>query len=406
MRDKQVRGEIYEVKKPSPQKKQPPKKPNIFLRLLAFLLTLALMVGAVALVVYRDKFNFDSVRRWFSYRSLEKNDSGQAQSFSHEGSAKDRFAAVGGNLLVCGGSGVRLYSGSGVKYAEQQAVLKNPVASAAGPYALAYDAGGSRLYVFKDREQVFTYDGREDQSILSARLNPSGWLAVTTQASGHKGTVSVYDSRFQHKLNLNLSSLTDALVSQDGKTLAAVTMGQGGAGFESRLSFYRMDQFRDGEAPVPDAACSLGNTVVLDLAESASGYWALGDSSLTAAGRDGAAGVYEYDGRYLKEYSLGGDDFAALVLGKYRAGTVAELVVVDPSGVASASLSLNEQLLSLSAAGRYIAVLTADRLDIYTSDLTLYDTLDGVQGARKVLMRSDGSAILIANDTARLYIPS
>ena len=43
----------------------PKKKPNIFVRLLAFLVTLALLLGAVAAVVYRDRLNFDSIRRWF-----------------------------------------------------------------------------------------------------------------------------------------------------------------------------------------------------------------------------------------------------------------------------------------------------------------------------------------------------
>ena len=66
---------------------------------------------------------------------------------------------------------------------------------------------------------------------------------------------------------------------------------------------------------------------------------------------------------------------------------------------------MEEQVLSLSAAGRYIAVLTADRLDIYTQDLTLYNTLEGTQSARAVLMRSDGSAMLIDSETARLYVP-
>ena len=42
----------------------PKKKPNIFVRLLAFLVTLALLLGAVAAVVYRDRLNFDSIRRW------------------------------------------------------------------------------------------------------------------------------------------------------------------------------------------------------------------------------------------------------------------------------------------------------------------------------------------------------
>ena len=39
---------------------QQEKKPNIFLRLLAFLVTLALVLGALALVVYRDRLNLDA----------------------------------------------------------------------------------------------------------------------------------------------------------------------------------------------------------------------------------------------------------------------------------------------------------------------------------------------------------
>jgi hypothetical protein len=44
-------------------------------------------------------------------------------------------------------------------------------------------------------------------------------------------------------------------------------------------------------------------------------------------------------------------------------------------------------------------------LDIYTKDLTLYDSLEGTQGARTVVLRSDGSAMLIGSETARLYLP-
>ena len=79
--------------------------------------------------------------------------------------------------------------------------------------------------------------------------------------------------------------------------------------------------------------------------------------------------------------------------------------MTDASGQAVGALDIGEQVLSLSAAGRYIAVLTADRLDIYTSDLRLYDSLSGTQNAQKVLMRADGTAMLIGAKTARLYIP-
>lgn len=147
--------------------------------------------------------------------------------------------------------------------------------------------------------------------------------------------------------------------------------------------------------------------VILDFQERGAGFWALGDSGIALADQNGAlTGSYDYGGRYLKEFSLGGDSFAVALLGKYRAGTLSTLVVVDAAGTESAALPMNEQVLSLSAAGRYIAVLTADRLDIYTADLTLYSTVEGVQGARKVLMRADGTAMLIAGDTARLYVPN
>ena len=52
-----------------------------------------------------------------------------------------------------------------------------------------------------------------------------------------------------------------------------------------------------------------------------------------------------------------------------------------------------------------MAVLTGDRLDIYTDKLELYSTLNGTQGARTVLLMPDGSAILISAGSAAYYIP-
>ena len=52
-----------------------------------------------------------------------------------------------------------------------------------------------------------------------------------------------------------------------------------------------------------------------------------------------------------------------------------------------------------------MALLTADRLDIYNQDLEVYSTLEGTQGAQTVLQQSDGSAMLIDSTTARLYVP-
>ena len=130
------------------------------------------------------------------------------------------------------------------------------------------------------------------------------------------------------------------------------------------------------------------------------------DTCLTYASPAGEVrATYSYAGSYLREYDLHGDGFTALLLNRYKSGGVGRLVTVDTDGQEIAALDVNEEILSISAAGRYLAVLTGDRLDIYTSDLSLYSSLEGTQGARKVLLMEDGSAILISEDSASFYVP-
>ena len=196
----------------------------------------------------------------------------------------------------------------------------------------------------------------------------------------------------------------DAVLSPNNSALAVLTIGMGDREFDSRIDIYELDG--EGANAEPDLSCSIGNNAVLDLCWNSDGIWALGESAVSLVKADGTlGGTYDYSGRYLKAFSLDGDGTAALLLGKYRAGSSAELAVVGADGQVRASLPLEEQVLSLSAAGRYIAVLTADRLDIYDQDLTVYSSLTGTQGARQVLQRSDGSAMLIDGETARLYLP-
>lgn len=379
------------------------KKPNILLRVLAFLLTLALMLGAVAAVVYRDRFNLDALRRWYAYRSLEKGDNGQSGSFSYEGSSDGLFCDLDSDLLVCSESAVHIYSPSGVDYLDDTVTLEQPGLTCGGSLVAAYDIGGRELRVFDKRSEVFSLTQEEGHDILSAVLSSGGYLAVTSRESGYKGVITVYDSSFHAVMSLNLSSryLMDGAVTDNGKSLAALAVGQAEGAFESSLIFYHLD---NGEEPF--AECPLGNQVILNLESNAKGLWALGETDLTVVSQEGQLlGQYGYGGQYLKNASLKGDGFAALLLGKYRAGSAAELITVDEGGKELAALAVGEQVLSLSSGGRYVAVLTADRLDIYTRDLKLYSSLEGTQGARSAVQRADGSVFLISGETARLYIP-
>ena len=80
-------------------------------------------------------------------------------------------------------------------------------------------------------------------------------------------------------------------------------------------------------------------------------------------------------------------------------------MTVDTDGQVIASLDVHEEILSISAAGGYLAVLYTDSVVIYTEALEVYAQLEGTGSARSVLMRPDGSALLLAADSAHLFLP-
>ena len=78
---------------------------------------------------------------------------------------------------------------------------------------------------------------------------------------------------------------------------------------------------------------------------------------------------------------------------------------MNASGEEIASLSVGNEVLDLSASGRYLAVLYSNRLVIYDQKLRECAALEDVSSARRVLMRSDGSAVLVGLTSASLYLP-
>lgn len=383
------------------------KRSSPLRRALAFLVTAALILAAVFLVSNWQNLNFDFIRRWWAYRTLSRDETGQAQAFAYDGNSSSSFLLVGDDLLVCTQGGVRLYSAfSGAAYLDQTCSLKNPILSSAGNTALVYEAGGKQLFVYRDRALVFTYESQADRSILSASLNAQGRLTIATQASGVKGAVTVYSDTFQEVISVKISSrfVTDAILSPNGTTLALATAGQSDGSYDSQISFYSLP--RSAEDNSPDAVYDLGSDVILQLNWSEGPLRVLSETALTYVNTDGTVqGSYPFGLRHLKGFSLAGANNSTLLLGKHRAGTEADLVTVDLSGAETATLPVEQQILSLSAAGRYLSVLTVDGLTIYSDDLEPYHLLDDPMGARQVLQRPDGTVILISSEWARLHLP-
>ena len=382
-----------------------PKKPNILVRLIALLVTAALLLGALALVVYRDELNLDALKRWFDYRNLETSESGEAAPFSHAGGKQTAFAYLDNGVLLASDTGARYYSFSGELYAEEVRSFEHPVLTRSESCGVVYDAGGQDLFLFRGMEEAFHLDLEGGGELLSARPNDAGWLAVTTHGGGFRGSVAVYDTPYNAQeplIRIDLSStfVVDAAVSPDCKTVAVVTMGQVGGSFQSQVRFYPVDQRE------PSAVASLGNTMVLELDYEDGLLWVLGEEQVSVVGEDGTvSGTYSLGRSYLKGCSFGGDGFALLLLGRYQAGSAEQAVVVGPDGAELAALGLSSGVLNFDAAGRYAAILTGDRLDIYTSGLEPYGSLDHTQNARYLSLTASGAALLANAQQAWLYLP-
>ncbi len=379
-----------------------PKKPNILFRLLALLVTAALVLGALALVVYRDRFNLDAVKRWLSYRSLETTETGEAAPFTHAGGDRLSIAYLDNGVLLSSTAGAHYYSFSGEKYAEEVMAMENPVLSASAKSGVVYDAGGQSLFLFRGTEEVFDLSLTGGADLLSARVNDSGWLAVTAQQSGYKGAVTVYDSHGQKVIQISLSStfLVDAVLSPDCRTVAVITMDQEGGAFHSEVLFFPVDQKE------PSARVSLGSSAVLDLDYESDVLWVLGeDRLLTVSPKEGSAQTYLFNRSYLKGCSFGGDGFALLLLGRYRAGSASQALTIGPDGQVISTLGLSGQVLDFAAAGGYCSLLTGSGLTIYTSDFRPYASLESTFGARYTSLHADGSALLADTQQAWLYIP-
>ena len=356
------------------------KKPNMLVRLLALAVTAVLVLGALALVVYRDTFNVDTLKRWLAYRDMPTDEAGEAAPFTHAGGDKLSIAYLDSGAVT----------------------VSAAVLSASRTAAVAYDAGNQSLFVFRNGEESFKLSLTGGNNLLSARVNDSGWLAVTAQQSGFKGAVTVYNSRGREVITIGLSSVfaVDAAVSPDGQSVAVITMGQEQGNFFSRLLLYPLDQTE------PSFQVELGALTVLDLDYEEGLLWVLGEDRLLTVPTDGTeTHTYYLTPNYLKGCSLEGEGFALLLEGPYRAGGAAQTVIVDGSAQAVRSIPLAGQVLDYSAAGTYFALLSGSRLTIYGQETDPYAVLDNPQGARHVDLAPNGSALLANAQQAWLYIP-
>lgn len=371
------------------------KKRFLWLTLVALLA----MIAVVLSILY-DRGEFDGLRRRVLYAKAQKDENGCAQLYRYASGQSGSFASLEGSLATVSMHQISVLDEAGKSVYEQAVKFQTPTLVRSADRAAAYDVGGKTIYVLSAKGLVCQVDTAGE--ILSVALNASGYLTVTSNESGCKAAVRVYDASGQPVFAYRSADrfIMTAALSADSRTLAAVTMGQSSGVFTSYVVFYRINS----EAALTTSA--LTGSLIYDLFPMGDRFCAVMEEQLCFLDHDGeVCAAYSYGGDYLRRVDCGGDGYAALLLGRYRNGTQHRIVTVGSDGSALAALDVDGEVLSISAAGRYVAVLFSDHMTIYDKTLTECARLDAVSEARQVLMRADGSAVLAGSTAASLYLP-
>ena len=372
-----------------------------FRRRLRWLIIVTVVVLAIlALVLFWRDLNFDRFRRWVTYMGVEPDGTyGNYQYPAYDGNA---YAVYENGLVVATSSGLMLYDETGSPLTEISTAMDNPNVNVAGNYVAAWDIGGTTLCAARSGEEHL--NRTLDHTILDVDLSANGDMVFASGADGYRTMLTMMDNQTQERFKWYSSAqyLPLCAVNNGGTQLAAIALGQEQGAFTSSLLL--LDPTVEEQEPVQVA---LGNQLIYELDYLQDRYLcAVGETSLQLLRTTGEVhGTYGYNGEHLMKYDISGDGFITLALNPYQTGSQYVLKTVEYDGQERGSLALGQEVLHLSVAGDYVAVLTASGLQIYTSDLQLYAQTDDVLGVTQVLMREDGTAVLVAANHASLFLP-
>lgn len=373
------------------QRKKKSKKRGVGRTILFAVIALILIACAVAALLYRDKLTPDSLSKTFSGDETSES---SAEPFTYEGGSMQVFAVSGNRLAVASSTGFQVLNEKGKTAAREVLSLDTPAISASERRCAVYDAGGTEIRIVNEDNAVTPL--KTEDKILSARINSDGYLAVVTEETGYKAVVTVYDSELNRVFAWHSGSayVLAAEVSSNNRMLAALCVDTDGG----KLEVFSLSE----EEPI--GTYTAPGELFRDLRwMSREQICLLAEDRLVFTNTNAeVTGEYDYQGRYLLDYDLGGN-FAALLLSDYRSGGNGVLVTVDADAREKGSAALEQRdVYSVSAGSDKLLVLYADRLELMTDLLAPLGSTEEILGVKKALLRKDGKCLLLTAYAAEL----
>lgn len=383
-----------------PEEKTETKKKILhWVILIAAILLVALIVCCI---LFPRVFNLDRVGRYFHYLPTSKDpDYGQIRFDSN---STDSYAIFNGKFAAGCEDGLYLYDDSGEQTALVQGSLPYPKICTCDSLALCYSNESSTL-VALDRKGGTALNTTASGTVLDCELSADGCVCYAASDSGCKTQVTVLDRKFRETYKWKSFScyINCCAISEKAQRLAVVGLNQIDSIFCSTLSILRTDTADDAVI----AEAELGNQVIYEL-------WFLSNDRIVAIGESSALffttggeclHTYDYDGKTLTDFTRGKNGELYLSFDCNSSGVQSLLVALSPDGETTAEKEFEGEIQSITANGKYLAVLTDRSLSVCDRKLEVYDETGEQTAANRALARKDGSVLLVSNGQTSLYLP-
>ena len=357
--------------------------------LIAFLVTVILFLAAGVIYFYQSNLTTDGLILSTVTAAIPEDE------YVFDAGSGQIFSAAGQGLAVANSTGFELLDSTGSIVTSKLLQMDNPAVAACDNYAIFYDLGGTNIAAADFQGDITELTVAGD--ILSVTISSGGYAAITTECTGYRALVTVYDAELTPVYQWYSSSawVISASVAPDGQSVAVLSYTASG----SEVRFFRLDQ------TTQSGAFSVSDKILLDV------HWFSSDR-LCAYTTDQVLffnsegrwlDTYSFAGQYLTGFTGGGDGFITLSLSPYRTGTTSVLVSLDGSGKELGTTELESEIVSLTASGSEILALYADGAILYSSSLSEKGRITGLPGFKYGLLRAKSEALLIASNYAEVY---
>ena len=339
------------------QKKESKSSVGHIFKALFILLILCFAVFFIA--GHFHNFSPESITEWFE-NTFSNAGRGEGFPYTINASSVVDMKSYNSDVAVLTDTSFIVLNSSAKEVTNLQHNYTKPVMDIAGGRAIIYDRGSKNMMIV-NRSKVM-YQKKYDQSIYTCAIGKKGNFAVATSSNEATSELTVYSYGFKEIFKWRSSEyhITRMALSDDGKSIAVVTVGAKDGAIKSSLNIFDFNKTK------ATSVFEYPDTMLVSLDFNDNSVVAAGDNLISVIKDESKRlGDIDYGTQSLFRYSVSKDGSFAAYMTKYGNSNSGNLNVYDAAGQKKFSASVDETVRDVNWNGDNAAVLLNNKTIVY-----------------------------------------